>query len=462
VSTPTISIALAAIAAYATFLLLQSGPILARNALLLVVSYAICFVWDPGALWYLLASTLVTYAGAIGIERYSSQGKTIGWVALLAHVLLIAFWKAAPSILAATPSLRWIVPTYTPGLTTSIAVPLGLSFYCFQSIGYLFDVLHSKQRAETNLLHFALFQAFFPKLASGPIERAQHLLPQLRSPLAVQRADILEGAFLIVWGSVKKFSIAFTAGLVADAFFANPYLLGAANIIGIAAFAVQLYADFSGYTDIARGTARMLGIRLTQNFRRPFAAAAPDDFWKRWHISLSEWVRDYLYIPLGGNRRGVVRAGLNTLLAMIIVGCWHGITPMYVLWGVFHGLLTIAHRVWKQYFRLQKFVAIPCFFCINLFGWMLFRSPDLENFTMMLQELAFPPATVMPIAYAAPLVLLAAAPLLAVEWWQSRVQEDALVQESSWLALAAFAVLAFYALLLGSATQVTPFIYSNF
>ncbi|HRH93051.1 MAG TPA: MBOAT family O-acyltransferase, partial [Candidatus Peribacteria bacterium] len=402
---------------------------------------------------FLAASTLVTYGAGLAAERRTPAGRWAGWAAILAHVLLVAAWKWAPiGMQQADPAMN----------ADAYIIPLGLSFYAFQSIAYVADVMKGKQRAEKDIVRFALFQAFLPKLAAGPIERGTGLLQQLQTVQPITRTDVNEGIFLIVWGLVKKFTIAGGAALIADPAFANPWGLGPYNILAVMAFALQLYADFSGYSDIARGASRLLGFRLQMNFLRPFAAASPDDFWRRWHITLSQWVRDYVYIPLGGNRKGELRAALNVLLAMLIIGFWHGMACTFVLWGLFQGVLTLAYRAGKGLFAMPKPLAVCGFFALNLIGWALFRSQNLELFGMMMQSALSPADSPAPVPYALVLLVALAAPLAAVEWWQSRHGDDEAPSRSAWYVLAAFYLFAFYALLLGAPAHAAPFIYANF
>jgi D-alanyl-lipoteichoic acid acyltransferase DltB (MBOAT superfamily) len=233
-------------------------------------------------------------------------------------------------------------------LTLQIVLPVGISFYTFQSLAYTIDVYRGRIEAETRPLHFALFVAFFPQLVAGPIERPQSLIPQFRHLRHVTWERLASGSFLLAVGLFKKVVIADTVARVANAAFALEEPTGLQVLLGVYAFAFQIYCDFSGYSDIARGSARCLGFELSRNFDMPYFSATPSEFWSRWHISLSAWLRDYLYIPLGGNRRGRARTYLNLMLTMLLGGLWHGAAWTYVLWGAFHGLLLCLYRALAQ------------------------------------------------------------------------------------------------------------------
>jgi D-alanyl-lipoteichoic acid acyltransferase DltB (MBOAT superfamily) len=266
---------------------------------------------------------------------------------------------------------------------------VGISFYTFQTLSYTIDLYRAKVTTERSLLNFALYVAFFPQLVAGPIERARNLLPQMRSPRTISWERLYTGFYLICWGLFKKVVIADNVAKVADTVFTMQQPTAGAVLIGVYAFAIQIYCDFSAYSDIARGTARCMGFDLMLNFNLPYLAPNPREFWRRWHISLSTWLRDYLYVPLGGNRRGVRRTYANLMIVMLLGGLWHGAGMTFVLWGLFHGLLLSLHRALKPWLdrnlnprgrvgaRLWKAVGIVFFFHLVCAGWLLFRAPTL-------------------------------------------------------------------------------------
>ena len=271
-------------------------------------------------------------------------------------------------------------------LHLDIVLPVGISFYTFQVMSYTVDIYRGEFKSTRNFCNFALFVSFFPQLVAGPIERARRLLPHIERKRDLDTRKMEIGFWLILWGLYKKVAIADNMALWVDQIYAGSgavTLMGA--YLGTLAFAVQIYCDFSGYTDIARGCAKILGFELIRNFDLPYFSTNPGEFWKRWHISLSTWLRDYLYISLGGNRRGRLRTYLNLFLTMTLGGLWHGASWNFVLWGCYHGLLLIGHRLYTE-IRQPIQTLTPAFsgflkgmimFQFTLFGWMLFRSNRL-------------------------------------------------------------------------------------
>jgi D-alanyl-lipoteichoic acid acyltransferase DltB (MBOAT superfamily) len=275
--------------------------------------------------------------------------------------------------------------------TLHVVLPVGISFYTFQTLAYTIDVFRGRIAAERSLLNFALYVAFFPQLVAGPIERATWLLPQFRRSRVVTWPKISSGAYLMAVGLFKKAVIADTVAQVADAAFASDHPTRVVALVGVYAFAVQIYADFSAYSDIARGAARCLGFDLSRNFDMPYLSATPSEFWRRWHISLSSWLRDYLYVPLGGNRRGKHRTYLNLMLTMLLGGLWHGAALTFVIWGGIHGLVLCVYRVLEAPVRgfserlplpaqrALRVVAVLFFFHLVCLAWLFFRADSLAH-----------------------------------------------------------------------------------
>jgi len=228
----------------------------------------------------------------------------------------------------------------------NIILPVGISFYTFQTLSYTLDIYRRKLKPSSNFIDFALFVAFFPQLVAGPIERARHLLPQLSVRLHPTREQVSEGVVLIITGLFMKVMIGDAGGRIADHIFTNPeYYSSLEFLCALLIFSVQIYADFSGYSNIARGTAKLLGVDLMRNFAQPYLSANISEFWRRWHISLSSWLRDYLYISLGGNRKGRGRTFINLMLTMLLGGLWHGANWTFVIWGALHGTYLVIHKL---------------------------------------------------------------------------------------------------------------------
>ncbi len=273
---------------------------------------------------------------------------------------------------------------WNPGWTLAhIILPVGISFYTFQSISYAVDVYRGIAKPSRDFFTFATFVSFFPQLVAGPIERRNDLLPQLETAAKWKVDDLHHGLRLILVGLFKKVFVADNCALLANyAFDAKINLNGQWALLGVLAFAFQIYGDFSGYTDMARGSARLLGIQLNRNFSFPYFAASPSDFWRRWHTTLSSWFRDYVYIPLGGNRQGTFKTFRNLWIAMLLAGLWHGASWTFVLWGAYYAaLLTIYHALpafdAENKSRGRVIFGAALMFAFTLVGWAIFRSKDL-------------------------------------------------------------------------------------
>ena len=271
-----------------------------------------------------------------------------------------------------------------------VLLPAGISFFTFRSISYIVDIYRRDLEPSTSFLDYAFFLTFFPPLLAGPVVRAKDMLPQVRDSSAATPRMMSEGMFLIMTGLIKKVVIAdYLSGNFVDRIFDNPLLYsGFENLLGCIGFTIQLYCDFSGYSDMATGIALLLGYRFKDNFAAPFKSQSPTEFWRRWHISLSTWLRDYVYIPLGGNRCCKTRSRFNLFATMVIGGLWHGASWMYLLWGAYHGILLILHKLlrifspvpqsWRERPEI-KAVNIAVTFMLVVFGFTLFRAPDLTT-----------------------------------------------------------------------------------
>ncbi len=287
--------------------------------------------------------------------------------------------------------------------TPAIVLPLAISFYTFQILGYVVDVYRGAT-AERSLLRFSLFVGFFPQLIAGPIARAHQLLPQLVRRVAFDGRRALLGIELLAYGVVKKTVFADNLAVYVDAVYADPAAAGGLDVVlATLAFGGQIYCDFSGYTDIARGSARILGIELPENFRSPYAASSLAEFWRRWHVTLSTWLRDYLYIPLGGSRRGPSRTQCNLLITMALGGLWHGAGLTFVLWGVYHGVLLAAERVIAapRPSASPRGIGRPTLgmlvtFVLVQLGWALFRAENLETLGALARSLYAAPFALQP------------------------------------------------------------------
>ena len=308
-----------------------------QNRLLLVASYVFYGYWDWRFLSLILLSTVVDYYVAIGIESSSDarRRKRLLCGSMLTNLGLLGVFKYFGFF--AEEAVRVLnavgMPASLPSL--QVVLPVGISFYTFQTMSYTIDVYRGQTRAARNVLDFALFVCFFPQLVAGPVERSHRLMPQILNPRKETPGQFSEGLYHILFGLFKKVVIADNMARLVNTVFAVPVsqLTGAECLVGVYAFAFQIYGDFSGYSSMAQGLARWMGFNLMSNFRMPYLAVSPSDFWRRWHISLSQWLRDYLYVGLGGNRLGKLMTYRNLLLTMVLGGLWHGAGWTFLVWG---------------------------------------------------------------------------------------------------------------------------------
>lgn len=329
-------------------------------------------------------------------------------VSIVSNLSILAFFKYfnffASSFSAMSQNLLGITPEW---YTLEIILPVGISFYTFQTMSYSIDVYRHELKASRNLTAFAAYVSFFPQLVAGPIERGKQLLPQFQRLRSFPTpGDIREGCWLIAWGLFKKLVIADNLAIIVNRTFAPFDQMvtsvsvpedGLRLLMALYAFAFQIYCDFSGYTDIARGTAKLFGFNLMINFRLPYFATDPSSFWRRWHISLSTWLRDYLYIPLGGNRGGKLMVYRNLMLTMLLGGLWHGASWTFVIWGAYQGALLSIYRMLgidaerDGYARLKKGLMIVFFFQLTCLGWLIFRAPNVNTIAVFLESILLHP-----------------------------------------------------------------------
>ena len=389
-------------AVYGCYLLLRFPG---QNALLILASFVFYGAWDWRFLILLVLTTVVDYWGAYFLVR---QTRSFARHALLTASIavnlgILGFFKYfnffADSFYRLAALLGWQPEPFL----LHVILPVGVSFYTFQSISYMIEVWRGRMKPADNYFYYLAYVSFFPQLVAGPIERPGRLLPQLSAPRRVTWEAFSGGLELALWGLFKKAVIADNAAQLADLVF-NGWqgMSGFATLTGVYAFAIQIYGDFSGYTDIARGLARMLGVDLMVNFRAPYLAVNPADFWRRWHISLSTWLRDYLYIPLGGSRCGRWLTLRNLFLTMLLGGLWHGAAWNFVLWGFYHGLILAAYRVYEDAGRaaLQRVTAglpplfwrafrVLLMFHLTCIGWVFFRAHSAGQAFGMLGKIAW-------------------------------------------------------------------------
>jgi alginate O-acetyltransferase complex protein AlgI len=326
-----------------------------QNVFFLAASYVFYAQWDWRFLSLLILSTALDYAIGRTIEaarRRQDASLAKRWLvaSIVANLGILGVFKYYGFFVESLNVLLAQIGVVPARGLIEIVLPVGISFYTFQSLSYTIDIYREKLRAVDDPVDYALFVAFFPQLVAGPIERATHLLPQIQQPRTVHREDWERGVYLILLGLVRKVAIADTAGGLVDRIFENPGGYTSMQLgVGAVLYAIQIYSDFAGYSDIARGSARMMGFDLMRNFRHPYFATDPSDFWRRWHISLSTWIRDYLFIPLGGSRGGAARTCVNLIVSLTLSGLWHGAAWNFVAWGFAHGVILAVQRIYREW-----------------------------------------------------------------------------------------------------------------
>ena len=359
-----------------------------QNGLLLLASYVFYGWWDWRFCSLLLFSSVLDYVAADKIKKVRAKKRKKEWLyfSLAGNLGVLGLFKYFDFFSQSLQDLLGIYGVQADWPTLHIILPIGISFYTFQSMAYTIDVYRGKLRPIKNFLNFALYVSFFPQLVAGPIERADHLLPQLNRKREADFNRICEGLLLMLIGFVRKIAIADYLAPIVDQTFSNFQTQSSGVLVaGLLMFSLQIYADFAGYSDIARGSAKILGIDLRVNFDQPYFSKSFSEFWRRWHISLSSWLRDYLYIPLGGNQGSVKSTGRNLMLTMLLGGLWHGASWTFVVWGGLHGVYLALERI---YFKKRLSIA-GCISCYDAYLGFLSLGvfirgvflPDTNDFT---------------------------------------------------------------------------------
>lgn len=439
-----------------------------RNGFLLAASYYFYAYWDYRFCGLLLFSTLVDFFVADRMFQCTGPRRRHGWllVSLTSNLGMLGFFKYFNFFLDTARPLIESLGLH-PG-SLDVILPVGISFYTFQTLSYTIDVYRGKLRPTSSLLDFALYVAFFPQLVAGPIVRASDLLPQLARVPTLGSRRFYNGFQQLLRGAVKKVLIADRLAETVDVVFAGPDLYSSVTVwIAVIAYAGQIYYDFSGYSDMAIGIAKMLGYRFPVNFRHPYLATSIADFWHRWHITLSTWLRDYLYIPLGGSRGSKTATYRNLMLTMTAGGLWHGAALTYVLWGVWHGLALCTERFYRLASTIPAAVRWLGVMFIVLLGWVVFRSPDWDTALQVYQRLALsdfwtPASHTVRILWLPPLTLLMIS-LMVIEHgvWMTPLRRCMRLPAGAWYSPIATAILI-WSLLLYAPRDFRPFVYFQF
>jgi D-alanyl-lipoteichoic acid acyltransferase DltB (MBOAT superfamily) len=446
--------------------------------------FASCFFyacWDWRFLAPLLLSTSIDYWCATRMEDLIEKGRPIEArkpylvLSLVTNLGLLGFFKYFGFFTGSMVGLLGKFGLHPSVWTLRVILPVGISFYTFQALSYTIDVYRGELHATRKFHEFLLAVLYFPHLVAGPIQRANNLLPQVVNPRRTSRLQVSEGLSLMIAGYFKKVFIADNLAPIVNGIFAEPHPRADHVVLAAYAFAVQIYCDFSGYTDIARGVAKLMGFEFMLNFNLPYLATNPREFWSRWHISLSTWLRDYLYIPLGGNRDSEWRTCRNLFLTMVIGGLWHGANWTFVIWGAYHGALLIGHRLLTRKSNQERvsapaatspqplwlhWIKVAAFFQLTALGWLIFRADSFKQLASMLASLFHPTGFDLPLAWK---IFSFALPLILVQMVQYATDTLNFVRWS-WFTLEvralAYSILLYFVLFRGGRPE--SFIYFQF
>ncbi len=408
-----------------------------QNVLILIASYFFYGWWSYRFLGLLVLSTLLDYYFGFQVASANKKkSKFFLWLSVINNLGILGLFKYFNFFITQFQQGIELLGFHTNPVLLSVALPIGISFYTFHGMSYVFDIYRGHQKPVKNYIDYAVFVSFFPLLVAGPIERAHHLLPQVQSRRTFDYKQAIEGCRLIIWGMFKKVVIADGLASYVDSVFNNyQFENGSTLVVAAIAFSFQIYGDFSGYSDIAIGTAKLLGFELLSNFKFPYFSRDIAEFWRRWHISLSSWFRDYLYIPLGGSRNGRAKAIRNTFIIFLISGFWHGANWKFIAWGFIHacGFLPLLllnrnrkhvtdivaqNRKYPSFKELSQMLGT---FAFVTFAWVFFRAnPGIESALLYLKHICVSlyhnpiqlPRLKLLLAYIIPLILF--------DWWWRR------------------------------------------
>lgn len=454
-----------------------------QNILLLAASYFFYACWDWRFLFLLFFSTCLDYYTGIKMADSKNQNskRFWFWLSILVNLGFLGFFKYYNFFITSfSDAISQFGLTVNPW-TLNIILPLGISFYTFHGLSYVIDIYKGKIKAEKNFITYSVFVSFFPLLVAGPIERATHLLPQIQEKRSFDYTKAADGLRQILWGLFKKVVIADNCAVYADMIFNNSSdYSGSTLVAGALFFAFQIYGDFSGYSDIAIGTARLFGIELLRNFAFPYFSRDIAEFWRRWHISLTSWFRDYLYIPLGGSKGGTWMKVRNIFIIFIVSGFWHGANWTFIAWGVLNAIyflplmLTSNNRnnlaivaQGKVVPAMKEFFYMLFTFCLVVFAWIFFRAENIEHAVSYVSGILSPSLFTMPKfagMHRASVTILLIIVFMLVEWFGREQQYAIRDLGLNWKRPVRWAMYSFLVFLIGMfmQTKETPFIYFQF
>ena len=461
----------------AVYALYRVLPHRAQNWMLLAASYYFYGSWDWRFLSLLLGSTVVDFLVGRYLGRTEAPGrrKLALVLSLVFNLGMLGFFKYFNFFKDSLTSLFALVGWRLDAFTLDVVLPIGISFYTFMTISYVIDVYRREIVPTTHPLDFALFVAYFPHLVAGPILRASLLLPQIERPRTITRDQIVAGLWLVGWGCFQKMFVADNLAPLVDTVFGPSAAPGGADVlVATYAFAFQIYGDFAGYSNIARGVSKLMGIELNINFLFPYFVTSPQAFWRNWHISLSTWLRDYLYIPLGGNRGSTLATFRNLMITMALGGLWHGAAWTFVVWGIYQGLILVVARITgaratRAGLALGEGLTWPkvalglVMFHVTCYGWLIFRADSmaqLASFTKLLVTDLVPTIATWD-SLVLPLLQIVA-PLMVVHIYQARRRSETAPLDLPWPVRYALFGAVFYLVLLFGDFEGAQFIYFQF
>ena len=447
-----------------------------QNTLILVSSYVFYGWWDYRFLSLIFLSTIVDYVIGLSISNQSSKKKqkSLLWGSVLFNLSVLGFFKYynffVDSWVELFSSLGYEIKSIW---TLNFILPVGISFYTFQTMSYTIDIYRKKLEPTKDFISFASFVSFFPQLVAGPIERASNLLPQILKKREFQYDQVIQGLKLILWGMFKKVVIADSLAPIVDDIFSNYQDFGGGTLwLGAIYFSFQIYCDFSGYSDIAIGTSKLLGFELMSNFKFPYFSRNIGEFWRRWHISLSTWFRDYLYIPLGGSQEGKWKSIRNIFIIFLVSGFWHGANWSFIFWGLFHSILflpTFMFNKNRNYTSsiiaantllpsLKEFISVGTTFLLVTIGWVFFRSESIgDSFSYLTSMIS----NINIVTHLSPKINFYILVLVLVDWTQ-RFDERNLFVTFPKLIFKIFVIICVFLILINFKKESQQFIYFDF
>ncbi|MCB9358977.1 MBOAT family protein [Candidatus Woesearchaeota archaeon] len=454
------------------FLIFWMAPKKLKTFVLLFASYIFYISWDWRVFGLIIVVTLTNYLCGIEINRsrITSTRKILLTSAVVINLSILGFFKYYNFFIHSFMDLVNNLGMNINLVTLNILLPVGISFYTFQSLSYTIDVYRGRIKPTKDPILFSLFVAYFPQLIAGPIERAKDLIPELSKDKKFSDINFIEGTFLFAYGFFKKVIIADTMAIVVDIAFKMNNPSSVYIIMGILAFALQIYCDFSGYSHMARGISCFFGIKLSRNFNLPYLSTNPSDFWKRWHITLSSWVKDYIYIPLGGNRRPFFGA-IPLFVTMALMGLWHGAAWNFVIWGIYWFIVILIYRIIKNAILhsgihlkglFWKILSIILMFIITCYSWLIFRAGSLSQVIELTRRVFHPIDASLFFSYGFIDIYLFLLFIFIYEAYQYTKKDEFIIIKSSLIKQLIFYLAIFLLVVMTNKVRDTAFIYFQF